>query len=128
MKNIADMTRVSDISHHTGLVPEALPVGWAVYRINGPLFFAAADRVFGELALLTRDHHGVVLSMDAVPVLDAGGLSALNRFVSECGRRGMKVVVADLPFQPWQVLVRAGLASANGELSFILPCRRRWTM
>ncbi|OXY83083.1 C4-dicarboxylic acid transporter DauA [Oceanimonas doudoroffii] len=118
VKNIAEMTRVSDISHHTGLVPEALPVGWAVYRINGPLFFAAADRVFGELALLTRDHHGVVLSMDAVPVLDAGGLSALSRFVSECGRRGMKVVVADLPFQPWQVLVRAGLASANGELSF----------
>ncbi|WP_107851331.1 C4-dicarboxylic acid transporter DauA [Oceanimonas marisflavi] len=118
VKNIADMTRVIDISRHERMVPGELPAGWVVYKINGPLFFAAADSVFSELALLTREHRGVALYMDAVPVLDAGGLSAMNRFIEACRAQGTEVVMADLQFQPLKTLARAGMAPVTGELSF----------
>ncbi|WMC11456.1 C4-dicarboxylic acid transporter DauA [Oceanimonas pelagia] len=118
VKNMAELTRVIDISRHDRMVPQGVPAGWAVYKVNGPLFFAAADRVFSELALRAKEYRGVVLYLDAVPVLDAGGLSALNRFVAECGRNGTEVVVADLQFQPLKALARAGMAPVTGRLSF----------
>ncbi len=118
VKNIADMTRVVDISGHERLVPQGVPANWRVYKINGPLFFAAADRVFSELALLVREQRGVVLYMDAVPVLDAGGLSALNRFIDACRTQGTEVVIADLQFQPLKTLARAGMAPVKNSLSF----------
>ena len=50
MKEIADMTRVADISENRRLVTEPVPPGWCVLKISGPLFFAAADRIFSQIA------------------------------------------------------------------------------
>lgn len=118
MKEIAEMTRVSDISTHKSLGPKVLPDGWAVYKINGPLFFAAADRVFGELATLVEGKRGVVLYFDAVPVLDSGGVSALEGFVKHCKDEGIKVYLADLQFQPLRTLARAGIQPVPGVTRF----------
>ena len=118
MKEIAEMTRVSDISTHKSLVPKTVPDGWAVYKINGPLFFAAADRVFGELATLVDGKQGVVLYFDAVPVLDSGGVSALEGFVKHCEEGGIKVYLADLQFQPLRTLARAGIQPVPGVTRF----------
>ncbi len=52
MRNIAKMTKITDVTQQRKHVPMALQPGWAVYKIDGPLFFAAADRVFSQLALL----------------------------------------------------------------------------
>src|SRR5690606_7844568 len=50
MRDVSEMTRVSDISSSrqqglSGQLDE-VPPGWTVFKIRGPLFFAAADRVF----------------------------------------------------------------------------------
>lgn len=118
MKEIAEMTRVSDISTHRPLVPNDLPAGWHVYKINGPLFFAAADRVFGELATLAEGHRGVILYLDGVPVLDSGGVSALEGFVDHCRDEGIRVYLADLQFQPLRTLARAGIQPIPGVTRF----------
>ncbi|PSJ46171.1 C4-dicarboxylic acid transporter DauA [Zobellella endophytica] len=118
MKEIADMTRVSDISRHKRLVEGGLPEGWSVFKINGPLFFAAADRVFGELAGLCTGRRGVVLYMDGVSILDAGGLAALNKFIDRCRQQGSRVLVADLQYQPLKTLARARLRPIPGLLAF----------
>jgi SulP family sulfate permease len=118
MKDIAEMTRITDISAQRRWLDAPLPPDWAVFKINGPLFFAAADRVFGELAGLSRGHRGVVLYMDGVSILDAGGLAALNRFVALCRKEGIAVMVADLQFQPLKTLARAGVQPEPGVLSF----------
>ncbi|MBN3585936.1 STAS domain-containing protein, partial [Algoriphagus aestuarii] len=86
---------------------DEVPEGWAVFKITGPLFFAAADRVFAELAAQGGDREGLILYMDGVPLLDAGGLSALEKFISACEKRNTKVIVADLQFQPLRTLARA---------------------
>lgn len=118
MRDLAGMTRFTDISSQSKHVPGELASGWKVFKLSGPLFFAAADRVFDELQAEIQQARGVVLYMDGVPLLDAGGLSALNHFIQLCRRQGVELVVADLQFQPLRALARAGMAPIEGELSF----------
>jgi len=108
MKNIAEMTRVKEVSDNRKLVDVEIPAGWQVFKINGPLFFAAAELVFSELSLRCREQRGVVLYLDSVPILDAGGLSAMNRFLAECAERNTDVYLADFQFQPLKTLAKAG--------------------
>lgn len=119
MREIAEMTQIKDISQNRKrLADTAPPEGWQIFQINGPLFFAAADRVFGELALQVADKKGVILFMDAVPLLDAGGLSALQKFLDKCHACGTQVVISDLQFQPLRTVRRAELQPRPGVLEF----------
>ncbi len=118
MRDLAGMTRFTDISTQRKHVPEDLPSGWQVFKLSGPLFFAAAERVMEELLEASQDAKGVVLYMDAVPLLDAGGLNALEHFVRHCSLQGREVIVADLQFQPLRALSRAGVQPIDGVLSF----------
>jgi SulP family sulfate permease len=118
MQEMAKMTRVTDITDSKRIRGESLPEGWRVFKINGPLFFAAADRIFGELAELSREARGFILYMDGVTVLDAGGLSALGKLIDTCRESGSQVIVADLQFQPLRALARAGLAPEAGVSRF----------
>jgi len=118
MQEMAKMTRVTDITESKRIRAESLPEGWRVFKINGPLFFAAADRIFGELAELSREARGFILYMDGVTVLDAGGLSALGKLIDTCRESGSQVIVADLQFQPLRALARAGLTPEAGVSRF----------
>lgn len=118
MREIAAMTRVADISANGRLVKDPLPPGWAVFKINGPLFFAAADRVFGELMQLSHGKTGIVLYMDGVSILDAGGLAALNHLIDHCRENGVMLHIADLQFQPLKTLARAGVKPIPGVTSY----------
>jgi len=118
MREMAQMTRVTDITKSERIAREQLPEGWQVFKINGPLFFAAADRIFGELAELSRQARGFVLYMDGVTILDAGGLSALTKLIDTCRDSGSQVVIADLQFQPLKTLARAGIKPEEGVSRF----------
>ncbi len=118
MKEIAAMTKVTDISSQRKHVPQTLPPGWQVYKISGPLFFAAADRVFGELALLSTSAKGVVLYMDGVSIMDAGGLAAMQKFFASCQKQQTCLWISDLQFQPLRALKRAGIAPQGERLRF----------
>ena len=118
MREMAKMTRVTDITDSKRIDRQQLPEGWRVFKINGPLFFAAADRIFGELAELSREAKGFILYMDGVTVLDAGGLSALDKLIDTCRESGSQVIIADLQFQPLKALARAGLEPEAGVSRF----------
>jgi sulfate permease, SulP family len=123
MKEVAEMTRVYEISDNRRLVEVELPEGWSVFKISGPLFFAAADRIFGELAGLISNKNGVhkkgiVLYMDGVSIMDAGGLSAFTKLIAKCQQDQCHIMVADLQFQPLKTLARAEVKPIDGVLSF----------
>lgn len=118
MREMARFTRVTDISDNKRVRQAGLPEGWQVFKINGPMFFAAADRIFGELAVLSEKSRGFVLYMDGVTVLDAGGLAALNKLIASCRETGTELVIADLQFQPLRALARAGIAPEEGVSRF----------
>ncbi|WP_340615714.1 C4-dicarboxylic acid transporter DauA [Xenorhabdus entomophaga] len=111
MRKIANMTRIS-ISPSTNS-----DKGLLVVRINGPLFFAAAERIFAELKEKGADYQTIIMQWDAVPVLDAGGLHAFQGFVRETGKE-KHIVVCDISFQPLKTLARAKIEPIKGQLSF----------
>lgn len=118
MRDISELTKVSDISEHKKFVSEPLPPGWSVYKINGPLFYAAADRIFAELAVMAKERDGIILYMDGVSMLDAGGLASLNKFLDASFKHSAQVIVADLQFQPLKTIARAQIQPIEGRLLF----------
>ena len=118
VKEIAQMSKVTDISSNRKQVDQPIPDGWQVLKISGPLFFAAAERIFADIAHLSGPSRGLVLYMDGVPLLDAGGLAALNKLISQCQRNNTELMIADLQFQPLKTLARAGVKPITGVVSF----------
>src|SRR5690606_20650791 len=110
--------RVTDISANRKQVDTPLPEGWKVLKISGPLFFAAADRIFGEIATMTHNSKGIILYLDGVPILDAGGLAALNKLIDKCQKNRVALYITDLQFQPLKTLARAGIQPVQEQLVF----------
>ncbi|MGL4194316.1 MAG: C4-dicarboxylic acid transporter DauA, partial [Edwardsiella piscicida] len=110
MRRIARMTRISEVSHDDAR-------GVLVLRVSGPLFFAAAERIFNEILAMGDKYQTVVMQWDAVPVLDAGGLNAFLRFVDTLPQ-GKRLIVTDMPFQPLKTLARARVVPIEGRMAF----------
>lgn len=66
--------------------------GIVTYRLDGALFFGAAQRFLTELTAVT-DVRVIVLRLPDVQVLDATGAQALGEIVSELEARGITVLV-----------------------------------
>lgn len=109
MRRIARMTKLSEIDNQ--------PNATLVLRVNGPLFFAAAERIFSDIYSRINNYHTVILQWDAVPVLDAGGLSAFQHFV-EYLPKGTMLYVTDIAYQPLKTLARAKVMPIEGRLAF----------
>lgn len=117
MREVAKMTRLHNLAEHRRYASE-VPANTLIYKINGPLFFAAAERVFGELLAEVQDHETLVLQMEAVSILDAGGLAAFQQFAKRMAKTGVRLRVAELQFQPLKTLARAKVRPVVGELEF----------
>lgn len=110
MRRVARMTRAVPLS--VALGDDVLAV-----RVTGPLFFAAAEGVFSPLLQQADGKRVVVMQWDAVPVLDAGGLDALQRFIERLPQ-GCELRICQLEFQPLRTLARAGVQPIPGRLAF----------
>lgn len=64
----------------------------AVYRIDGALFFGAAQRFLDELTAIT-DVAVVILRLSGVRMVDATGANALAEIVRDLERRGITVLL-----------------------------------
>lgn len=109
MRRISRMTKLVELSQCT---EDTL-----VIRINGPLFFAAAERTFLDLYNRINGHKHIVLQWDAVPLLDAGGLNALIHFIDALPNN-VDLSIAELQFQPLKTLARAKIIPIPQKLSF----------
>ncbi len=105
IRTIAEMTKPVEQK-----VPTDLDNNTVIYRINGPLFFAAADNLFAELhtKILEADHpvKNIILQCDAATILDAGGVHALMRFVQTL-KPGQTLYMTNMQFQPLRAIVKA---------------------
>lgn len=115
MRRIARMTRLAP-------VVVDVPDDVLVLRVIGPLFFAAAEGLFTDLESRLKGKRIVILKWDAVPVLDAGGLDAFQRFVKRLPE-GCELRVCNVEFQPLRTMARAGIQPIPGRLAFF-PNRR----
>jgi SulP family sulfate permease len=111
MRRIARMTRLAPLNNVNA------PEDVLALRVTGPLFFAAAEGLFTQLGQQVPGHRVVILQWAAVPVLDAGGLDAFQRFVEKMPE-GCELRVTNLEFQPLRTLARAGVRPIPGRLAF----------
>ncbi|OAT38651.1 C4-dicarboxylic acid transporter DauA [Proteus myxofaciens] len=111
MRRIANMTKITE-SPFTDDDKQLL-----VVRVNGPLFFAAAERIFNDLRERSKGYKTIIMLWDAVPVLDAGGLHAFQHFINDV-KHDTHIIVCGIPFQPLKTLARAHVTPIEGTLSF----------
>ncbi|MEI7821996.1 MAG: sulfate permease [Verrucomicrobiota bacterium] len=95
-----------------------VPPGVVLFRFEGPLFFAAAEKL--EFAL--RAHSGkpriIILRMRHVPMMDTTGMRALEVAWEKMHRDGVSVLVTAIQPQPMKVMFESGLADRIGMENF----------
>jgi SulP family sulfate permease len=91
-----------------------------VYRIDGPLFFAAAHRLLLELPDLV-EVDVVILRMSHVTTMDATGAHVLGDTITRLQRRGIPVLLSGLAPAQEAVLASIGVAGPLRAAGRILP-------
>lgn len=90
-------------------VGQALPKGVALYGIEGPLFFGAAQNAMSALEAIGDDVRIVVLDLGRVPAIDATGLVALESSLERLNRQKKFVILAGPLPEPRVVFDKAKL-------------------
>jgi SulP family sulfate permease len=116
MKEIATLTKVIDVTDNPDFAHQALPENWRVFKINGPMFFAAADRILEELVQNTQELDGLIVHMRYSPYLDAGGLAAIDKLITHCQAQGIRIRFTDWQFQALKTLAKARSSERTSPL------------
>lgn len=80
------------------------------YRLDGPLFFAAAHRFLLELSEIA-DVRVVILRMSRVTTLDATGAQVLGDAITRLEKRGIVVMLSGIKPQHDAVMAKLGVAA-----------------
>ena len=123
MKRMADVTEahtwVDDDDEDTdpdNIRLKHIPEHTKVYEINGPMFFAAAEKF--SYMLDDEDTDVLVIRMRNVPAVDASGVAALTDVVERCGKKNINVVFSHVNEQPMHAMQKAGLTETVGSENF----------
>lgn len=73
-----------------------LPRGVEMFELRGPLFFGAASRLIDALEAAFPPPRAFVLRFRDVPMADASGVNALERFLKRCRTHNVTVVFSEL--------------------------------
>jgi SulP family sulfate permease len=120
MKRMAELTEIRTSLDNSSESPDlALPSRVALYEVNGPLFFGAAQRAMEAIHGASSDSYEVmILHLGKVPVIDGTGLVALDNAIGGLMRRKKKVVIAGPLPRPRSVFDRARLEHKHPGLVF----------
>lgn len=83
------------------------------YLVDGPLFFGAAER-FTENILLTQDLRALILHMRSLNMMDITGVETLLAIHSQLKRNNVRLVIAELPGQPLELMKKTGALEKIG--------------
>ena len=100
---------------------ERLHESVVAFRVEGPIFFGAAERFIDQLLKIDSGIEVLILRLRSVPVLDATGLTALQALQERLSRRGVALLLSGLQPQPAELLRRSGTygqLTENGNNDF----------
>ena len=124
------MKRMSDTAEVTGWKyieePDVMPgeqeklmhVNKAIriFEVNGPLFFAAADKL---LKINSKKYTKVIIvRMRAVPAIDASAMKKLRELIERTRKKGIQVVFSHVNEQPRKVMEKDGFIDYVGAENF----------
>jgi SulP family sulfate permease len=99
---------------------DLLGEGIVSYRLDGALFFGAAQRFLTELTAVS-DVRVVILRLPELQVLDATGASALGEIVSELEERGITVLLKGPRPEHLRTLRAVGVIDRLAHEKHVLP-------
>jgi SulP family sulfate permease len=120
MANVKLLTPETDVEMEgsNSLRGKTVPTGVVLYRIQGPLFFAAADKLESTLRGSGGRPKIVVFRMRHVPTMDATGLHAFEVAVAKMQRDHVTILLTAVQPQPMKVMLAAGLVDRIGLENF----------
>lgn len=86
-----------------------LPKGTMIYDIEGPFFFAAADKLERTLESIQAHTDTLILRMRHVPFVDATGIQSLSEIIDDCRHFKTRLIICGLRNNVRRKLVRAGV-------------------
>ena len=95
-----------------------IPDGVVLYRIEGPLFFAAAENLEQALRGSGGTPKVVIFRMRNVPSMDASGLHAFRVAVQKLHRDGVRIFLTAVQPQPMKVMFESGFVNWLGDHKF----------
>jgi sulfate permease, SulP family len=124
--------RMEEITHIKLVTPESevegtgshsiagkdVPDGVVLYRIEGPFFFAAAEKLEAALRASGGKPRAVIFRMRNVPAIDGSGLHAFEVAIEKLHRDGVKVFLTAVQPQPMKVMFESGLVDKLGLHKF----------
>lgn len=91
-----------------------VPQGVAIFEINGPFFYAIADRLLEGLRQLPEKPQFFILRMRKVPAIDATGVQALKDFADKCHNENIAFILSGIKESIVPVLNQAGILKIVG--------------
>ena len=92
----------------------AVPPNVLVYRIDGPFFFGAAEKLEATVERAQLHVETVVIRLGRVPFMDATGMHTLSEIIERFRRRGIRVLLVEIQERLSRALARAGLLELTG--------------
>lgn len=113
---VTDSGPFVDVAHH----PEARQIpGLLIFRPNGILFFANANRVRNRLRELIKEAgaplRAVLLNLEASPDVDVTSLEMLEQFKDELQASGVELYFARVSDSVYELFARSGFLQRLGE-------------
>ncbi len=116
LKNMSDVTSVRIWKNKADDCCDArekeIPQGTVVYEINGPMFFADADK-FIDFAM-EDDTRVAIIRMSQVPSVDATAMKHLEAFEALCRQRGVVLLFSHVNEGPMKVFRKSGFYARLG--------------
>ncbi len=107
-----------------GMDDVALPANVLVYRIEGPFFFGAAEKLERTLERVQLDIRTVVIRLGRVPFIDATGLQTLTEIIERFHKRRIGVVLCGIHAGVVKELEAGGVLQLVGEANICRDLRQ----
>ncbi|HXN35091.1 MAG TPA: SulP family inorganic anion transporter [Opitutaceae bacterium] len=122
IRRIAETTEVSRVTasdeletHEQVAHGKEIPEGVLVYRIFGPFFFGAAEKMEDAMEGMGQMPRALILRMQLVPAMDATALNALESITERVQASGGVLILSGPHRQPLQMLAKAGFIDRIGR-------------
>ncbi|HSP58928.1 MAG TPA: C4-dicarboxylic acid transporter DauA, partial [Halomonas sp.] len=119
IRRMAELTHARRLDTQNGELAHKLPREVALYDVNGPLFFGAAEKAVASLRVVDPEIKVVLLDMHDVPSLDATAIVALQSLVEELRSQQVGLIFIGMPARMVLKLRRAGLYRESGRVAAV---------
>lgn len=114
MRRMAEVSNAQLVGSGGRFAGMELPAGVTLYRIEGPLFFGAAQKAMHTFSEIGRETKVVIFDVSQVPAMDATGIVNLESALGRLRDRNALAIVVGAQPQPKRLIHRAELVGTTG--------------